>query len=136
MSAARDIKGPWLNTEVLNRVPRVHREFDLNRDPYTAHQLLDLDKTEKQRRDESEGTGVPRGSKMVKRDKPVPTQKPRSETGKSVDRAAFGDRWLVERRDAVLAQAAARDATRDAAREHAPEQGNTQPTGITRGPSL
>lgn len=135
MSAARDIKGPWLNTEVLSRVPKAHREFDLNRDPYIARQILDLQKTEKQRREESEG----RGSNMVKRERPALKPAPGNDLRKSVDRAAFGDRWLAERRDAVLAQAAAKDARKEAARENTLDHGRAahpEMPRLSRGPSL
>lgn len=129
MSVARDIKGPWLNTEVLGRVPQVQRQFDLNRDPYTARQIQDLGKTEKQRRDGSEDTGMPPVFKAVRKDKPAPALKPPYQLRGSADREG----WLSTHRDAVLAQVAAKDATRDA-----PGLGRvqSQAIGMTRGPSL
>ena len=74
------------------KAPNVHREFDLNRDPYIAKQLEDLDKTEKQRRDEQGD----QGSKMVREDKPAPHHKPPPEFRRGADRQAFNKSWARE----------------------------------------
>lgn len=96
--------GPWLSNQTAASLPDIQREFDLNRDPLIRQQHRDLEKTEAQRR----GEGAGRASGMVERDKPNPAQRPPLEISQPVDRAAFSSRWLVEQRDAVLANAAAR----------------------------
>ena len=98
------ISGPWLSAAARAALPTVRREFDLNRDPLIASQVLDLDKSEAQRREETGG----RGSRMVQRDKPDPAAVPPEDMRHDTDRAAFRSRWLVEQRDAVLANAATR----------------------------
>ena len=96
--------GPWLSHQAAASLPDIRREFELNRDPMIRKQVLDLARTEAERRGEGSG----RGSGMVERDKPDPHPRPPTETGHPVDQAAFSSRWLVEQRDAVLAAAAAR----------------------------
>ena len=98
------VNGPWLSNEDMAALPNVTRDFDLNRDPLVGQQLHDMEKTEAQRR----GTETDRGSGMVERDKPNPRPRPPQETGRPVDNAAFSSRWLVEQRDAALANAASR----------------------------
>ena len=101
------VGGPWLSNDAVSELPKVRRDFDLNRDPLVRQQLHDLSRSEAERR----GDGSGRGSGMVERDKPDPHPRPPTETGRPVDRAAFSSRWLVEQRDAVLAAAATRQAT-------------------------
>ena len=101
------LDGPWLSDQAAASLPGVRRAFDLNRDPLVRQQLHDLEKTEAQRR----GNGSGRGSGMVERDKPNPHPRPPVETGHPVNQASFSSRWLVEQRDAVLANAAARQMT-------------------------
>lgn len=96
--------GPWLSNQAAASLPDIRREFDLNRDPLIRQQHRDLEKSEAQRR----GEGAGRASGMVERDKPNPAQRPPLEISQPVDRAAFSSRWIVEQRDAVLANAAAR----------------------------
>lgn len=111
MSAARDIRGPWLSTEALSRTPPVHREFDLNRDPLAARQVLDQGKSEKQRRDESGKRGyfIPR----KKEDKPAPELKPPRHMRGDADKEG----WLLAQRDAAFARAAGANARSTATRE-------------------
>ena len=92
------LTGPWMSYDA---VPHVLREFDMNRDPYIRAQLLDMEKTEKQRRDEQEE----RNSGMVKNDVPHHTPKPPRSIRAPVDREHFEQRWLLEEREAVFAQA-------------------------------
>lgn len=99
--------GPWLSNQAAASLPDIQREFDLNRDPLVRRQVLDLNRSEAQRR----GDGSGRGSGMVERDRPNPHPRPPAETGHPVDQASFSSRWLVEQRDAVLANAAARQMT-------------------------
>lgn len=103
MSAKRNplAEGPWLSRDSMGKLPAVRREFDLNRDPYIRRQILDLEKTETQRREEQGG----RGSRMVGKDKPAPSLRPPKNTGKNVDRKVFRDKWLAEQRGAAMAQA-------------------------------
>ena len=111
MSAARDIKGSWLSTEVLNRTPPVHREFDLNRDPLVAGQMPDQGKSEKQRRDASgkDGYFIPR----KKQDTPAPELKPPRHLRGNADKEG----WLLTQRDAAFARAAAASTRGTATRE-------------------
>lgn len=88
---------PWIPSE---SIPDVLREFNINRDPYIRLQLLDLEKTESQRRDESV-----RYSRMVERDKPQSRFTPPQEIREAVDRRHFNKSWLAEQRDAAFAQA-------------------------------
>jgi len=117
--------GPWLSAETLNRLPQPRRQFDLNRDPYIARQLRDQDRSEAERRRAQE-TGTQSGgrtesdwaeagkrpprrnARMVAEDRPNPALHPANDTGRDVDRQSFHSRWLVEQRDAALAQARAR----------------------------
>ena len=96
--------GRWLANEAAAALPDLRRAFDLNRDPLIRVQLLDLEKTEAERR--GEGTG--RASGMVGRDKPAPALRPPAPVSGPVDGAAFSARWLAERRDAAFAAAPAR----------------------------
>jgi hypothetical protein len=105
MAATYDkLTGPWLSHE---RVPNLRHEFDIQRDPYIRAQLLDMEKTESQRREEQSG----RSSGMVTKDAPVRHHKPPPSIRDPVDNKAFNTRWMVEQRDAVLAQAKAGRAT-------------------------
>lgn len=127
MSVARDAKGPWLSAEVLKRTPQVHREFDRSRDPMIARQIRDLEKTESQRRGESDGSARHAPPQTVRQDKPEPALRPPLHLRGSADREG----WLSAERSAALARAE----TRDAGREPAPQQDRT----LTRrfsGPSL
>ncbi len=98
-SPAHDVANdPWISQGTL---PDVRQEFDMNRDPYVKVQLLDMQKSESERREE---TG--RGSTMVGKDKPKLNLKPPQETGKQVDDQRFRDDWLQEQHAANLARAA------------------------------
>lgn len=105
MSGAKRTIGQWLASKVLSRIPQVRREFDLNRDPLIARQLDDMAKTEKQRRDETDGRGyyIPR----KKQDKPEPAFKPPQHLRGDADREGS----LLAQRDAAFARAAELDAT-------------------------
>jgi len=78
--------------------PSSRREFDQVRDPYYARQLKAMELTEAQRRGDAERTG--RGSGMVKRDKPFPELRPKSE--QAPIRETFNRAWLCEQREARL----------------------------------
>jgi len=94
--------GQWLSPEAVNRLPKVRRSFDLNRDPYIRAQMLGQPvRQEKSRSDASGG-----GSTMVKRDKPAPAYVPPRELRSPVVRRDFQNRWLAEQRDAALARTA------------------------------
>lgn len=114
--ATRDdplLDGPWLSNEALSRLPNVGRDFDLSRDPLVRRQLLDLNRSEAQRH----GDGTGRSSTMIERDQPRPAARPPEEISRPADRAAFSSRWLVEQRDATLANTAPRQpASNDAPR--------------------
>ena len=97
-SPARDLTGPWIPYDAH---PHLRQEFDMNRDPYIRKALLAMEQTESQRREEQDG----RSSVMVSKDKPAAHLKPSTSMRKQADRHAFQGRWLVEQRDAVLAQA-------------------------------
>lgn len=82
----------------FRNAPQHRREFDQVRDPYYARQLKAMELTEAQRRGDSERTG--RGSEMVKRDKPFPELRPKSE--QIPIRETFNCAWLREQREARL----------------------------------
>ena len=71
--------------------------FDHARSPEISMQLNDLQKSEKQRREEGD-----RGSDMVKQDSPYPELRPKHEL--KPKRASFNQAWLKEHRAAQLAQ--------------------------------
>lgn len=104
MSAARDIMGPWLSRESMESVPDVRRNFDLNRDPYIARQLRDLDLPESKRR-EDQASGAQSGGQKEKRKRsasqPALTIPPPANT----QRPKHG--WLAAQRQAVMAAPAA-----------------------------
>lgn len=127
MSHARDIKGPWLNTEVLNRTPQVHRAFDESRDPMIARQMRDLEKTESQRRGESDGPVRQAEKPAARQDKPELALKPPPHMRGRADHEG----WLTAQRNDAFKRAEARDA----GREPAPEQDRAPTRGIS-GPSL
>lgn len=95
---APDLAGAWIPR---GAIPPILREFDMNRDPYIRAQLLDMEKSERQRREDQTG----RGSGMVKNDKPTPRLVPTKPLRQAVDRRDFKDRWCTEERNAVMARA-------------------------------
>ena len=101
----RNIAGPWLSNEAVTKLPRLRRDFE---GPQSS--------TYQTGRDRSEGQTA-RGSVMVKQDRPHPAPRPAGPLGEAVDRQAFKERWLVEQRDAALAQAAARQRISEPARD-------------------
>ncbi len=84
----------------FREVPPNRREFDHARDHYISLQLKAMEKTEAQRRGESEHSG--RGSDMVKLDKPFPELRPANE--QAPIRQAFNRAWLREQREARIAE--------------------------------
>jgi len=84
----------------FSQAPPNRREFNHARDRYISLQLKAMEKTEAQRRGESERTG--RGSEMVKLDKPFPELRPANE--QAPIRQAFNRAWLREQREARLAE--------------------------------
>ena len=96
-----DISAPWMPPETLFGLPRVHKDFDVSRDPAAAKKLDEAKKNTANR-----GGQDGRGSTMVKRDKPSPEHRPPPEMRRSVDQRQFNDRWLAEERDAVMRRAA------------------------------
>lgn len=78
------------------------REFKCARDPLYRKQLEAMQKTEKQRREESG-----RSSLMVKLDKPFPELKPKNELGPL--REKFNTAWAKERREARIHMYATRE---------------------------
>lgn len=130
-SHARKVDGPWLDASVLNRTPKVRREFDLNRDPYIARQLADLKKTEKERREGSSSRGQEAGKK--KDPPPTPTLKPPRYMRGDADREG----WLLAKRDAALAAAARFEAKRKEQEisEHAPSRSTDLPQRGFEAPS-
>jgi len=91
---ARDIP------DSFREAPPSRREFDHARDPYISKQLKAMEKTEAQRRGESERSG--RGSEMVKLNKPFPELRPANE--QAPIRQAFNRAWLREQREARIAE--------------------------------
>lgn len=86
--------------DTFHQAPPNRREFDHARDPYISMQLKDMEKTESQRRGESERNG--RGSEMVKLDKPFPELRPANENAPI--RESFNCAWLREQREARMAE--------------------------------
>ena len=96
-------KHPELARDMPDRfreAPPNRREFDHARDHYISMQLMDMEKTEAQRRGESERSG--RNSEMVKLNKPFPELRPANELAPI--RQAFNRAWLREQREARLAE--------------------------------
>ena len=104
------------------QAPPNRREFDHARDRYVSLQLKAMEKTEAQRRGESERSG--RGSEMVKMDKPFPELRPANE--QAPIRQAFNRAWLREQREARLAELKRQRQReqQDAAQERVIEQAN------------
>lgn len=123
MSGSEKHTGPWMKAETLSKLPRVQREFDLNRDPYIRAQLRDAEKTEAQRRTEQAG----RGSTMVKTDSTAPVFRPPESISKPVDRKDFQGRWMAEIRDAVFARASATPRTPEQEVHQTPSYGRHNP---------
>ena len=84
----------------FRRAPSQRQAFDHARDPYVSMQLRDMEKTEAQRRGESERSG--RDSEMVKLDKPFPELRPANENAPV--RESFNRAWLREQREARMAE--------------------------------
>ncbi|MGP1275211.1 MAG: hypothetical protein ACQRW7_07315 [Caulobacterales bacterium] len=82
--------GPWMKAETLARLPDLARDFEMNRDPFVAAQVRDLQLSETERR---EGGGD--GARMVRNDKPHPVPKPPPEIARPVDTTSFNGRWLA-----------------------------------------
>lgn len=93
-----DLAGDRPNS--FGQAPPNRREFDHARDRYISLQLKAMEKTEAQRRGESERSG--RSSNMVKLDKPFPELRPANE--QAPIRQAFNRAWLREQREARLAE--------------------------------
>ena len=89
-----DPTGPWLPT-AYEKLPQLRYQFDLKRDPLIAKQMLDLEKTEAQRREEQAG-------RSKAQDKPKPELKPKYQRGGDLTQQQS---WLKEQRDQVLAEA-------------------------------
>ena len=89
----RDLTGPWLSNEAVMRLPRLRRDFEDRQSPVI------------QNSHDGPGAQTARGSAMVRQDNPHPAPHPTGPLGEAVDRQALKDRWLVEQRDAALAQA-------------------------------
>ena len=121
MSAARDIQGPWLSRESLEALPEVKRDFDLNRDPFIARQIRDLETKESRRHEEQDG-GRATAPKTRHRNTPTPslTVPPPA----NANRRPAG--WLTAKRDAAMAQTLpqqpAPQTHRALARSHEPER--------------
>ncbi|GJL72933.1 MAG: hypothetical protein NMNS01_21320 [Nitrosomonas sp.] len=84
----------------FHQVPSQRQAFDHARDPYVSMQLKDMEKTEAQRRGESERSA--HGSEMVKQSKPFPELRPANENAPI--RESFNRAWLREQRAARLAE--------------------------------
>lgn len=119
----RDVTGPWL-ASTAQALPQLRRAFDRNRDPLIRRELLDQQKTETERREESARRGhfIARN----KQDKPEPALKPPRHLRGDADREG----WLLAQRDAAMARAA----TKETKPEPDREQGRT-PTEISPEPS-
>lgn len=105
-SSATSYTGPWIEP---SQAPKLWQEFRRNHDPYTAAQMDDLNKTEKQRRDEQEE----RNSSMVEKEKLTPVLKPSREIAQEVDAKLFNRQWLAEQRDAAFQKAEQFEFSRD-----------------------
>lgn len=80
----------------LKKLQPLREPFDQTRDPLYKKQLEALEKTEAQRREETET-----GSQMVKLHKPFPDLRPRND--QSQIRRTFNQAWLREHRRAAEA---------------------------------
>ena len=100
--------------------PNMGREFQRNRDHLIAKQMDDLDKTEKQRREEAQG----RGSSMVETDRPEAHLRPPPALRRTADRSTVNKTWTRE-----LCQAAMANRQRD----HRDRTKERHQTGYTQG---
>ncbi len=88
----RDVTAPWSPSQNL---PNLRRDFaQLNTYLQPRSHITEQDNTDQQR-----------GSRMVEVDHLAPTLVPPPNIRDPVDRESFGRRWLLEQREAVLAQA-------------------------------
>ena len=114
-SSAESYIGSWIEP---SQVPKLWQEFRRNHDPYTAAQMDELNKTEKQRRDEQEE----RNSSMVEKEKLTPELKPSREIAQEVDAKLFNHQWLAEQRDAAFQKAAQSELSQDLDQEKSQER--------------
>lgn len=108
--------------------PDVRHEFDRNRDPMIAAQMADLDKTEAERRSESEQwEEARRNSKMVEDEKTSLDHKPSWHMRAPQDRSDFNQNWLREQIEAAH-EHRQREAGFQAGREQIRQQDRPGPT--------
>lgn len=98
-----DVTGPWLSTEVLNRLPNPRDAF--------GREAASSDPTPARKGKSG------RGSSMVETDAPRPRIHPHSSSALAVDRGEFNKHWLEEKRQAAFAAAARLEASRETAPE-------------------
>jgi hypothetical protein len=115
--------GPWLSSEVLNRLPDARRDFGREATRETIPPV--------------HGGESGRGSSMVEKDAPRPRLHPQSASAQSVDHAEFKKHWLEEQRQAAFAAAARLEAKREQAREidNPPSRENEIPQNSLNAPS-
>ena len=103
-SYTNQVHGGWLKAQAQAALPKIGREFDVNRDPDIAAQRRDLDKTEAQRREEQGGDGGRTQKPNVKpNDKPAPALKPPPHMRGSPGASNTDGQWLVVQHAQVMA---------------------------------
>lgn len=88
----RDVTGPWID---YSNVPQALKAFNHHRDVPVPEKTIE------------------RNSGMIGEEQPRPEPKPPKNIRDPVDRKDFDHRWLLEQRDAVLAQVATQTRSRD-----------------------
>lgn len=96
-----DPSAPWMKPDVRMRLPQVHSDFEVSRNPIAqariearAKQAVD---------DQSGGTG------RSDQDEPKPALKPKGAIRRDGDQAARDAQWMARQRDAVMAAAKAQE---------------------------
>lgn len=111
------VSGPWMSNEAVTRLPPVRNDFEQSRDPYRGRQLRDVQKTEAQKRGEQGG----RSSTMIQREQPKAVLKPPEKIRAAIDNQQFSNRWLLEQRDAAMAQSRSASQSQRAQPEVSPQ---------------
>jgi hypothetical protein len=83
----------WPDGKTQSEMPHVNWDFRIARDPFQLPQILAMQKSEAQRRDEAQG----RNSETVILEKPLPTYRPKTEFAKAVDAAIFNSRMAADK---------------------------------------
>lgn len=110
----------WPDGHTRSNMPYVNWEFRIARDPLQEPEILAMQKTEKERRDE----GIGESSKTIELDKPLPLKTRKEQFDKARNEHLFNVIQLGVRREQDRAEAKnAREQSRETAQQ---ERNNTQ----------